>query len=160
METNLLYVGGIFKTNTDLFKKATDGVQPADWFATPGDNSNHLMWLAGHVIANRGAVIKTLGGAWSTPWGAVFARGAKAAPPDQYPAVDEIRSAWNEVSARLLTAVADARAELLASPAPKGPPSFDGKIGGLVAFLALHETYHVGQAAYLRKWLEYGQTIG
>ena len=49
---------------------------------------------------------------------------------------------------------------MLAKPAPKGPPSFDGKISGLVAFLAFHEAYHVGQVTYLRKWLGYGQSVG
>jgi len=29
-----------------------------------------------------------------------------------------------------------------------------------VAFLAFHETYHVGQVSYLRKWLGYGQSVG
>jgi len=64
------------------------------------------------------------------------------------------------VSAKLLASLAGTPAEVLAKPAPKGPPSFDGKISGLVAFLAFHETYHVGQVSYLRKWLGYGQSVG
>jgi hypothetical protein len=44
--------------------------------------------------------------------------------------------------------------------AKAGPPSFDGKVSGLVAFLAFHETYHVGQVSYLKKWLGCVQTVG
>ena len=32
-------------------------------------------------------------------------------------------------------------------------PDADGKLCGTVNFMALHETYHVGQAAYVRSWL-------
>lgn len=82
------------------------------------------------------------------------------AAPDQYPVVEEVRGAWDDVSGKLLASLADASADALARPAPTGPPSFDGKISGLVAFLAFHETYHVGQVSYLRKWLGYGQSVG
>jgi hypothetical protein len=51
-------------------------------------------------------------------------------------------------------------ADVLAKAAPNAGFSFDGKIGGLIAFLAFHETYHVGQLSYLRKWLGYGQLVG
>ena len=160
MDAGFLYVNGIFKTNTDLIKRATDDIRPDDWLLKPGDGSNHLLWVTGHLIGSRGGAIKTLGVDWSTPWSALFARGATPAPPEQYPSVDEIRKAWSDVSARLSAALAEAPAEALAKPAPEGKRSLDGKVGGVVAFLADHETYHVGQICYLRKWLGYGQTVG
>ena len=118
------------------------------------------MWVAGHLVVHRGAVVKSLGTEWAVPWSSLFKRGETLAAPNQYPAVQEVRSAWNDVSTKLLVSFADASADVLAKPAPMGPPSFDGKISGLVAFLAYHETYHVGQVAYLRKWLGYGQSVG
>lgn len=160
METDLRYIDSMFKTNTDLVKKATEGIRPEHWFLKPADVSNHLMWVQGHLVWSRGNVLKTLGAEWSNPWASLFARGAEPAAPDQYPGVDEIRRAWNEVSEHLSTSLAGAPADVLAKPAPNGAPSFDGKVGGLVAFLAFHETYHVGQLSYLRKWLGYGQTVG
>jgi uncharacterized damage-inducible protein DinB len=87
-------------------------------------------------------------------------RGEMLKDSNQYPAVEEIRRAWDDVSAKLLASFAAASADVLAKSAPKGPPSFDGKTSGLVAFLAYHETYHVGQVAFLRKWLGYGQSVG
>jgi hypothetical protein len=160
METDFANIEGIFNTNTDIVKKAIDGILPEQWFLRPGDDSNHLMWVAGHLVVHRGAVCKSLGAEWQTSWSSLFTRGAKLAAQDQYPAVEEIRSAWDEVSTKLLTSFTEATADLLAKPAPKGSPSFDGKISGLVAFLGFHETYHVGQVSYLRKWLGYGQSVG
>jgi len=160
MDTGLLYVDAIFKTNTSMMKKATDDVRSEHCLVKPGDASNHLLWVTGHLIASRGGVLKALGAEWSSPWGSLFARGATPATADQYPSVEEIRNAWTDVSARLETAVAEAKAEVLAKPAPEGRRSLDGRVGGHVAFLAYHETYHVGQVCYLRKWLGYGQTVG
>jgi hypothetical protein len=160
METDFANIEGMFNTNTGIVKKAIDGILPEQWFLRPGDDSNHLMWVAGHLVVHRGAVLKSLGAEWETSWSSLFTRGAKLAAQDQYPAVDEIRSAWDEVSTKLLGSFTEATADFLAKPAPKGPPSFDGKISGLVAFLAFHETYHVGQVSYLRKWLGYGQSVG
>jgi hypothetical protein len=64
------------------------------------------------------------------------------------------------VSGGLVSALQQPNADVLTKNAPKGPPSFDGKISGTVAFYAFHDTYHVGQVSYLRKWLGYGQTVG
>jgi len=160
METDFANIEGMFKTNTDIVKKAIDVILPEQWFLRPGNDSNHLMWVAGHLVASRAAVLKSLGAEWQTSWSALFTRGAKLATAEKYPAAEEVRNAWDDVSGKLLISLADAPADVLAKPAPKGPPSFDGKISGLVAFLAFHETYHVGQVSYLRKWLGYGQSVG
>jgi len=160
MDTDFVNIEGMFKTNTGIVTKAFAGILPEQWFLRPGDDSNHLMWVAGHLVVSRGAVLKSLGMEWAVSWSPLFTRGASLAAPEQYPGVAEVRSAWEGVSAKLLTSLAGASADVLAKPAPQGPPSFDGKIGGLVAFLAFHETYHVGQVSYLKKWLGCGQSVG
>ena len=78
----------------------------------------------------------------------------------EYPNVEEMRNAWKQVSAELSAALSLAPPEVLTKDAPKGPPSFDGKVSGTVAFFAFHDTYHTGQVSYLRKWLGYGQAVG
>ena len=158
MGTDIEFVQGMFKTNTELVKKATAGIQPEHWYRKPGDSSNHLLWVAGHLVVSRGTVLKGMGWEWSAPWAPLFARGAKPVAKDQYPGIEEIRKAWNEVSEQLTASLASVPADVLAKPHDK--PTFDGTVGGFVAFLAFHETYHVGQVGYLRKWLGYGQTVG
>jgi len=70
-----------------------------------------------------------------------------------------IMQTWEEVSGRLATSLAGAAPEALAQPVSSGR-TLDGKISGRIAFLSLHESYHVGQMAYLRKWLGFGQAAG
>ena len=160
MASDLTYIESMFKANTDIVNKAVADVAPGDWFRTPGDDSNHLLWVMGHLIVHRAMTLKMLGGQWDSSWAPLFARGAVRVADDQYPPAEEMKSAWQQVSADLVSAVRNAPADLLDKDAATGGPSFDGKVGGSVALLAFHDTYHAGQVSYLRKWLGYGQTFG
>lgn len=160
MDTDFKNISGMFRANTDIISKAIADVRPEDWFRQPGDDSNHMMWLLGHVIVHRGHVLKTLGGQWDTSWAPLFARGTQRGDDAQYPSIDEIRAAWTQISEQLKTALREAPEDVLTRPAPEGPPSFDKKLSGTIAFYAFHDTYHTGQLSFLRKWLGYGQTIG
>ena len=160
MGADLAMIASMFKANSQLFRKATQGVPPERWLAQPSEDSNHLLWIAGHLVVHRAKVPKLLGGEWSAPWQVLFARGTRPVTPEQYPGVDEIERAWAEVSEKLSTSLAGATAEVLAKPAPQKSPSFDGSVGGQIAFLCYHEAYHLGQMGFLRKWLGYGQLVG
>lgn len=159
METDFTNISGMFKFNTDIVNKAIAEVEPEHWFKKPGDDSNHLMWVMGHLVVHRARTLKTLGVEYDNPWATIFARGAERLADEEYPSTEEMREAWEQVSNRLSAALQNPTAEVLAKDPPKGP-TFDGKTSGSVAFLAFHDTYHVGQISYLRKWLGYGQTVG
>jgi len=160
MENGFSNVQSMFKTNTDIINKAIADVATQDWFRKPGDDSNHLLWVLGHVIVHRGRTLGFLGANWDTAWASLFARGARRIDDQEYPSVEELRTAWSQVSADLSAALGNTPPDVLAKAAPAGPPSFDGKVSGTVAFFAFHDTYHTGQISYLRKWLGYGQTVG
>lgn len=161
METSFSNIKGMFKFNTDIINKAITDVKAEDWFRTPGDDSNHLLWLLGHVVVHRGMVLKMLGADWNTDWSSMFARGAeRRVDASEYPSVEEMRDAWSQVSEQLKTTLNDSSAEALGSSSPEGMPSFDKTVSGSVAFFAFHDCYHTGQMSFLRKWLGYGQTVG
>jgi len=159
MESEFTNVKGMFKINTDIVNKAIADVAADDWFRKPGDDSNHLMWIMGHLIVHRGRTLKLLGQEWDSSWASLFARGSERVEDAEYPSSEEMRNAWDQVSAELAAALGNAPAEVLSQDAPRGI-SFDGKLSGSVAFLAFHDAYHAGQVSYLRKWLGYGQTVG
>jgi uncharacterized damage-inducible protein DinB len=159
VSNDFLNIAGIFKTNTDLFMRTLKGIPPDRLLAQPGNDSNHLLWIAGHVVVHRARVLQLLGQEWSAPWEELFARGSKLAAAEQYPAIEELVRAWDDVSGRLASSLANASAEALGEPVSKGM-TLDGKVSGKIAFLSLHETYHVGQMGYLRKWLGFGAAIG
>ena len=160
MDSDLAHAQGMFKFNTDIVNKAIADVSAEDWFRKPSDDSNHLMWVMGHLVVHRGQTLKTLGVDWNIAWAPLFSRGSERVADAEYPRAEEMRDAWNSVSSELSSVLKNSPADVLAAAAPKGPPTFDGKTSGTVAFYAFHDTYHVGQVSFLRKWLGYGQTIG
>jgi uncharacterized damage-inducible protein DinB len=141
----------IFKRNEAMLAKAIDGLTPDQWTARPQESANSALWILGHIVWARAMALKLLGVPWTAPWFAHFARGSKPEDAAGYPAADEVLAAWNELSALTPPAFEAATAEAMAAPAPQPSPSFDGTVGGMVGFLAMHESYHLGQVVYLRR---------
>jgi hypothetical protein len=149
-----------FSRNASLLNKGLAGLAQDDWLRRPNDSCNHILWIAGHVIWARGRALHFLGVERSKPWPDHFARGAKLVDSSEYPKPEEILLAWEEISAQLTAALEAATDETLGKPSPERISSADGKISGVLMFFASHETYHVGQVAYLRTWLGHDGVAG
>ena len=147
----LVTTAHIFKRNEAMLAKAIDGLTPGQWTARPQETANSALWILGHIAWARAMALKFLGAPWTAPWFAHFARGSKPEDASQYPAADEVLAAWKELSGLMPPAFEAATAEAMAAPAQQPSPSFDGTVGGMVSFLAMHESYHVGQVVYLRR---------
>ncbi|KAA6462046.1 DinB family protein [Acidobacteria bacterium AB60] len=148
-----------FRYNDKFLADCHRGLSEEEWRRRPSDCSNSLTWVVGHLVWARKRILDHLDTEWSTPWLDQFARGRKP-ETDALPTSAELATAWTEVSGLLATALENASEETLARPATQGPPSADGKLSGVINFLAWHETYHVGQAAYLRCWLGHKSIMG
>jgi uncharacterized damage-inducible protein DinB len=151
-----------YTLNSDLVSRSIADIAADKWFTQPCPDSNHLMWVTGHILNIRGHMVLRLLGAQPKPyWDELFKRGGKLVQPERYPRPEEVRGAWTEVANELSAAFTSVSEKTLAQPAPQtNAPTFDGTVGGLIAFFALHEGYHVGQLGYLRKFLGYSQLIG
>jgi len=155
----IVQAAAAFRFNSNMLDKSFDGLAQEEWSAHPGE-CNCLFWVAGHVIWARSRVLAILGSPWSRPWLSYFERGSSAADVDNYPSPEEMTAAWQDVKVALTAALEGASPEALTGPGPEKVPSFDGMLAGTIAFMAWHEGYHVGQAAYMRKWLGKGQIAG
>jgi uncharacterized damage-inducible protein DinB len=158
--SEIAVAANIYRQNHALLEKSIEGLTDEEWNRRPGDSSNSVLWVVGHIVWARSRAIQFAGGSWTKPWLPLFARGAKPLTPAEYPSPEEVVTGWKEASTSLTAALEEASPEVLSAPAPEKSPSFDGKMGGMVTFLASHEAYHVGQAAYLRCWLGHGRAAG
>jgi uncharacterized damage-inducible protein DinB len=149
-----------FNQNAGFLKKSVEGLTDEEWLHRPGGSANHVLWIVGHVAWARSMLLKRLGEDWSKPWFSLCGRGAKCEDLAAYPTPAEALLVWDESSTRVNAAMESVSAELLATPITQGPPSADGKVSGVVNFLAYHETYHVGQLAYLRSLLGRSGVMG
>lgn len=150
-----------FNTNSSFLRQGLAGINGEEWCKRPNEHSNSIQWIVGHIVWSRAMVLARLGDKWTLPWMQLYARGSKCVDSPDAPPPEAIMAAWDESCPRLNAAMENASEELLNSPAPQpGPPSADGKLTGVINFMALHETYHVGQAAYLRSWLGKSGVMG
>jgi len=149
-----------YRFNSDFLVKTVKDLSPEEWLRRPDGRGNHIAWIVGHVIWTRGRLLSRLGTEWSQPWLGLFGLGVKVDEETSYPSPETLTDAWSDVSAVLTDALDRVSEELLAQPVTQGPRSADGKMSGVVNFLAIHETYHIGQAAYLSCWLGHKGPMG
>ena len=148
----LAFIAKSFESNTPMLGRALEGISDEEMRRAPSDHNSSMLWLAGHLLRGRGRTLITLGLS-ADPWN-LFGRGTHLDPNAKYPTKQEILERWAEYSGQLQQALqgltdSDLKKQALAP----NPPSLDGTVGGQVAFLAFHESYHMGQLGYVRKWL-------
>ena len=150
----------IYKRNQESLAKAIDGLTDEQWQKRPGEASNCALWIVGHMVWARSRALQFVGYTWTKPWLNLFARGAKPAEAGQYPSAEELLDAWEDLCTSLPAALEEVPEAVLSNPVQQPSPSFDGTVGGMISFLAMHETYHVGQVVYLRRLLGNDKVVG
>jgi uncharacterized damage-inducible protein DinB len=149
-----------YRFNSDYLTRTVRDLSPEEWLKRPSDTTNHITWIVGHMALCRSRVLPFMGAEWTRPSLEIFGRGTKLQEDSAYPSPESLLSLWNEAGHAIDAALEDVQEDSLAQPATKGPPSFDGKISGIVIFMAVHETYHLGQTSYLRSWLGHKGVMG
>jgi hypothetical protein len=67
-----------------------------------------------------------------------------------YPAIDQLQTAWAEFSARLVPAINALSDEGLSAPSPIALPHGEQALLDALRFIVWHETLHLGQVSMLR----------
>lgn len=160
MDPALAAVAPLFHANDQLFHRALEGVKPEDLLRSPQDGSNPLIWIAGHLLTSRVSLTRLAGERIENPWSNTFARGATVDANVTYPEISDIVSLWDTTTKCLMERLAELDDATLSEQASFPVPTGDKTKRGAIVFLNFHETYHVGQMAYLRKWLGYSQLVG
>ena len=142
----------IYKFNNALVARAVDGVSDAQLWERPTGGSP-LGWILGHITNSRQQLLTLLGASWDSGLGPHFKRGAVLQDPSAYPARDAIEGAWKATHPKMRDAFAAVTDERL-DAAPAGISITGTKtVADVAAFLALHESYHVGQMSLIRRAL-------
>lgn len=150
MDNRLEPLAAIFELNTRMARQCVDGVDEATAaFRSGGGNS--MAFILAHLTDSRHYLAGWLGHPIENPLAAALrdAQGIDDAGP--LPPLDELRAQWETIAAHLSATLAGAPAELLNESSPQRFPIADDTRLGAIAFLAQHESYHVGQLALLRR---------
>ena|SRR3972149_3509737 len=160
MNSSFETVRDLYNLNTGLFLKALENVKDSDLFFRPFDKANSLHWVAGHLVTSRYTSANILGIDDACPWGKMFDFGAEVKEQSVYPAVEELKTAWQDVSAKMIDRFNVVTDEDLAGDPPFEIPGMESTKAAAVAFLIFHEAYHVGQLAYIRRLRGYDRLVG
>jgi hypothetical protein len=143
----------IFNLNTRLFLSALEGITEEQAKERISDHNNPISWLAVHTVWARYNTCAMLGKpAAKNPYDGLFENFKPFDPNYNYVSLAEVKEEWNKASELLKEAFASVTEEHLAADAPFKSPIGDFTISGTVAFLAQHESYDIGQIAYLKKY--------
>lgn len=151
MDPRVAPVAEIYRLNGWLFHNCLDGLTDAQGAARPTPATNSAAFIAAHVAESRFALAAWLGAPVENPLAAAL-EGAKGIDDvRELPALAEIRAAWDRASAAMTARLAELTAEELDGPSPARFPAGGPTLLGALAFLAQHDSYHIGQLALLRK---------
>jgi uncharacterized damage-inducible protein DinB len=150
-----------YQFNSKTLRESVSDLSPDEWLRSPDDKLNHIVWIVGHMAYCRGRILHFIGTEWAPPeLNELFNRGSKLQPGSVYPSPEWLLNTWSESGHAMAHAFENISENLLAQPATQGPPSLDGKLSGMLGFMAIHETYHLGQISYLRGWLGHKGLMG
>lgn len=148
------------RINNDLYKRALAGLSTEELHRRAGVNSSSMLFVAGHLAGSRCLIAELAGLQCDNPWKRVFRRGSRMRAPSEYPPIGEVVSLWDRVTAILESGLVQISVSKLAEPCPVDFPFQNKSTLGGIAFLFYHETYHIGQMGFLRKWLGHESLVG
>ncbi|MDX1501240.1 MAG: DinB family protein [Thermoanaerobaculia bacterium] len=114
-----------------------------------------IAYLTGHLCSSRYGLLKTLGAAEDNPYQELFGLGAGSRDGSAYPPLPELAAGWDDTAARLHEALESVTDERARQPGAENLPTGDRTLRGQLAFIAWHESYHVGQIGLLRTEMGY-----
>jgi len=150
----------IFTINDSLASRSFEKVPAEDLWRRPTDRSNPMLWILGHMISTRAQIPKMFGDPCDTGWGDLFARGANLGSAAGYPTHEAVQAVSQDVNRQLYATLGGLTAADLARPPLRTPTPAITTIADHIAFLVMHDTYHVGQLAYARKALGHQGVVG
>ncbi|MGD2152699.1 MAG: DinB family protein [Gemmatimonadales bacterium] len=151
MQKVIAPVHEMLKLNTRLFLNCLDGVDDATARKRLSGDTNSIGFLACHVLHARYYLASFMGFEPVNPFQELF-DSAHDVNDLEVPPLEELSSAWRELSAQLVGRLPELSETELERDAGQEFPVADGTVRGAVAFLVQHESFHIGQMALLRKY--------
>ena len=151
MESRLQPLAAIYELNTDLLGNCVEGLTDDDAGRRLAGGGNSIAFLVAHLTDARHFLAALLGAPLPNPVGDALADVQSIEEVETMPPLAELLAAWRTVSGHLAAVFARlTSAELDAQVRPSFPVGGDRAVDA-VTFLAQHDSYHLGQIAFLRR---------
>jgi uncharacterized damage-inducible protein DinB len=153
MEREVAPLAALYDLNADLLLNCLDDLTDAEAQQRPEAGGNSVAFLASHLVDSRHFLVTRLGQPLTNPLARYLADVRSIEEIRDLPALEEIRSAWSEVSIHLHTVLDGLTADELREANAHKFPIADKSRLGMITFLVQHDSYHLGQVAFLRRQL-------
>jgi uncharacterized damage-inducible protein DinB len=153
MHPSVAPLAAIYDLNTDLLLNCLDDLSEEYARRRLPGGGNSIAFLAAHLADTRHFIAGRLGRAHHNPLSPYLADVRSIEEIQRWPPLADIQEAWLATAAHLSSLLEGLTAEDLAREGVHRFPLADSSALGFLAFLAQHESYHVGQAAFIRRQL-------
>jgi len=143
-----------FDLQTSWFMNALENISDEESNIQSTEQLNPIKWVAGHLTDTRLTVYSILtGNPGNEMYKKHFGKGSSNKPDSAFPKIEQVKADWVHISIRLKEVLQTLPEEkLLASP-PFQVSIPDKTLLGLIAYFAIHESFHLGQISVLRKMI-------
>ena len=153
MDPRVAPLAALFELNTDLMLNCLDGLSQPEAQRRLDGGGNSIIFLAAHLADTRHFLLGRLGRPLANPLSRYLADARSIEEIGEWPTLDEVRRAWLAVSAQVSETLGGLGAEEIEKPGAHRFPIPDTTPLGMLTFLAQHDSYHLGQAAFIRRQL-------
>jgi hypothetical protein len=130
------------------------GVTNEESLRVPRPGGNTMNWIVGHVVRTRNQALDLLGEKRLFDEADFAAYGAGGSTTSATLSLDELKRRFNVLGPALDGALKRSSSQQLSAPAPFSPTGNPREtIGTLLASIAFHEAYHLGQTGLSRRLL-------
>lgn len=120
-----------------------------------GGDGSSIVYMTGHLCSSRFGLLQTMGAAEHNPYKELFGAGVGSRDGADYPPLEEVAAGWGSTADKLHAALAGLTDEDAMRPDESNFPTPEKTLRARLAFIAWHETYHVGQIGILRTEMGY-----
>ncbi|MBK8052446.1 MAG: DinB family protein [Saprospiraceae bacterium] len=141
-----------YDLQTSWFLNALENISEEESNMPFAENLNSIKWVAGHLADARMTIFSIVS---DTPinenYKKLFGKGTFSQSDLTFPTIEQIKNDWATISSDIKMTLQNLSEEKLLSKPPFQTSIPDGTLLGLVAYFAIHESFHIGQLSIHRK---------
>jgi uncharacterized damage-inducible protein DinB len=143
-----------FGVGAFVLERNLSGVSNEESLRLPTPGGNTMNWIVGHVVRTRNQALSLLGATPLFSDADFDAYGAGASQSAGALTLEELKRRFDALGPALGSALERASVQQLSSPAPFSPTGNSKEtVATLLASIAFHEAYHLGQTGLSRRLL-------
>lgn len=141
-----------YDLQTSWLLNALDAISEEESNSTFSENLNPIKWVVGHLTDARMTINSIISdNAIHTDYKMLFGKGTHNKIDSTFPTMEQIKTDWTRISEELKNTLQNVSDEKLLSKPPFQTSIPDETVLGLIAYFAIHESFHIGQLSVYRK---------